>query len=42
MIGGRVLMQSPALEAELLALKQRVDELEEQVRRLAAAVTAES
>lgn len=37
MIGGRMLMESPALDAELLALKKRVDELEEQVRTLTAA-----
>ncbi|GAA3168290.1 hypothetical protein [Nonomuraea salmonea] len=37
MIGGRTLMESPALEVELLALKKRVDELEEQVRTLTAA-----
>ncbi|MFI7465062.1 hypothetical protein [Nonomuraea sp. NPDC049646] len=37
MIGGRMLMESPALEVELLALRKRVDELEEQVRTLTAA-----
>ncbi|MFG1946164.1 hypothetical protein [Nonomuraea sp. NPDC048826] len=37
MIGGRMLMESSALDAELLALKKRVDELDEQVRALTAA-----
>ncbi|MFI9846620.1 hypothetical protein ACIHFD_57030 [Nonomuraea sp. NPDC051941] len=37
MMGGRRLMESPALDAELLALKKRVSDLEEQVRSLTAA-----
>ncbi|MFF0862024.1 hypothetical protein ACFYUV_09725 [Nonomuraea sp. NPDC003560] len=37
MIGARMLMESPAIDAELLALKKRVDELENQVRTLTAA-----
>ncbi|MGW2220901.1 hypothetical protein ACWCSD_38440 [Nonomuraea sp. NPDC001684] len=37
MIGARMLMESPALDAELLTLKKRVDELEDQVRALTAA-----
>ncbi|MEW9550402.1 hypothetical protein [Nonomuraea sp. NPDC050783] len=37
MVGGRMLMESPALDAELLAIKKRVSELEEQVRTLNAA-----
>ncbi|NJP88732.1 hypothetical protein HCN51_04560 [Nonomuraea sp. FMUSA5-5] len=37
MTGGRMIMGSPAIEAELLALRKRVDELEEQVRTLVAA-----
>ncbi|NRQ37706.1 hypothetical protein HII36_38635 [Nonomuraea sp. NN258] len=37
MSGRRMFMDSPALEAELLTLKNRVDELEEEVRTLTAA-----
>ncbi len=37
MIGGRVIMEAPLVEAELLTLKKRVDGLEEQVRTLTAA-----
>ncbi|MEU8251334.1 hypothetical protein [Nonomuraea sp. NPDC048916] len=37
MIGGRVIMESPVLDAELVALKRRVSTLEEQVRTLTAA-----
>ncbi|WP_188195185.1 hypothetical protein [Nonomuraea sp. SYSU D8015] len=37
MIGGRMLMESPALDVELMALKRRVTELEEQIRMLNAA-----
>ncbi|MGW0486011.1 MULTISPECIES: hypothetical protein [Nonomuraea] len=37
MIGGRMLMESPQVDAELLALKKRLDHLEEQVRTLTAA-----
>ncbi|MEV0831076.1 hypothetical protein [Nonomuraea rubra] len=37
MIGGRVIMETPLVDAELLTLKKRVDSLEEQVRTLTAA-----
>ncbi|UBU08771.1 hypothetical protein [Nonomuraea gerenzanensis] len=37
MIGGRVIMEAPLVDAELLVLKKRVDGLEEQVRTLTAA-----
>ncbi|MFD1542726.1 hypothetical protein [Nonomuraea guangzhouensis] len=37
MIGGRMIMESSALDSELLSLKQRVDKLEELVRTLTAA-----
>ncbi|NJP96316.1 hypothetical protein HCN51_43975 [Nonomuraea sp. FMUSA5-5] len=37
MIGGRVIMEAPLVDAELLTLKKRVDSLEEQVRTLTAA-----
>ncbi|WP_431933202.1 hypothetical protein [Nonomuraea jabiensis] len=37
MMGGRRLMESSALDAELVALKKRVSDLEEQVRSLTAA-----
>ncbi|MCK2215881.1 hypothetical protein MF672_019070 [Actinomadura sp. ATCC 31491] len=37
MVGGRMLMESPALDVELLAVKKRLSELEEQVRTLNAA-----
>lgn len=37
MIGGRMVMEAPALDAELLALKKRVNDLEEQMRTLTAA-----
>ncbi|MEO3876014.1 hypothetical protein ABGB18_45205 [Nonomuraea sp. B12E4] len=37
MIGGRMIMGSSALESEMLALRKRVDDLEEQVRTLTAA-----
>ncbi|TMR88898.1 hypothetical protein [Nonomuraea basaltis] len=37
MFGGRMIMEASALEMELLALKRRVDGLEEQVRTLTAA-----
>ncbi|NUW39511.1 hypothetical protein [Nonomuraea rhodomycinica] len=37
MIGGQQIMASPALDAELLALKKRVGALEEEVRTLIAA-----
>ncbi|TMR93642.1 hypothetical protein [Nonomuraea basaltis] len=37
MIGGRMIMESAALDSELLSLKKRVDSLEEQVRTLTAA-----
>ncbi|MET7332299.1 hypothetical protein [Nonomuraea sp. NPDC005650] len=37
MMGGRRLMESSALDAELVALKQRVSDLEEQVCSLTAA-----
>ena len=37
MIGGRMIMESPVLDAELLSLKRRVDKLEELVRTLTAA-----
>ncbi|GAA4535834.1 MULTISPECIES: hypothetical protein [Nonomuraea] len=40
MIGGRVIMEAPAIDAELLALKKRVDDLDEQVRTLTAACLA--
>ncbi|QYC42481.1 hypothetical protein Nocox_24390 [Nonomuraea coxensis DSM 45129] len=37
MVGGRMLMEAPALDLELLALRKRLSELEEQVRTLSAA-----
>ncbi|MEU4514409.1 hypothetical protein AB0G05_33330 [Nonomuraea wenchangensis] len=37
MVGGRMLMEAPALDVELLAVKKRLSELEEQVRTLSAA-----
>ncbi|SEG99901.1 hypothetical protein SAMN05444920_114177 [Nonomuraea solani] len=37
MIGGRMVMEAPVLDAELLALKKRVNQLEEHVRQLNAA-----
>ncbi|TYB50943.1 hypothetical protein FXF51_54770 [Nonomuraea sp. PA05] len=37
MIGGRVIMEAPLVDAELLTLRKRVDSLEEQVRTLTAA-----
>ncbi|MEV4287921.1 hypothetical protein AB0K40_20620 [Nonomuraea bangladeshensis] len=37
MVGGRMLMEAPALDVELLAVKKRLAELEEQVRTLSAA-----
>ncbi|MER7368800.1 hypothetical protein ACI2LC_18925 [Nonomuraea wenchangensis] len=37
MVGGRMLMDTPALDVELLAVKKRLSELEEQVRTLSAA-----
>ena len=37
MIGGRMIMESTVLDAELLSLKRRVDKLEELVRTLTAA-----
>ncbi|MFD1546205.1 hypothetical protein [Nonomuraea guangzhouensis] len=37
MIGGRMIMESSVLDAELLSLKRRVDKLEELVRTLTAA-----
>ncbi|HEX4815015.1 MAG TPA: hypothetical protein VFV66_19920 [Nonomuraea sp.] len=37
MVGGRMLMEASAVDVELLALKKRVSELEEQVRMLNAA-----
>jgi hypothetical protein len=40
MIGGRVIMEASAIDAELLALKKRVGDLEEQVRALTAAYRA--
>lgn len=40
MIGGRVILDTPAIESELMALKKRVDDLEEQVRTIKAAYLA--
>ncbi|MFI7707530.1 hypothetical protein [Nonomuraea sp. NPDC049480] len=37
MIGGRMVMEASAVDLELLALKKRVNDLEEQVRTLTAA-----
>lgn len=37
MATGRMIMESPALDLELVALKKRVTALEEQVRTLTAA-----
>ncbi|MBT2233727.1 hypothetical protein [Nonomuraea sp. NEAU-A123] len=37
MIGGRMIMESSVLDAELLSLKRRVDKLEELVRTLTTA-----
>ncbi|MED7923898.1 hypothetical protein SMD20_06630 [Nonomuraea sp. LP-02] len=37
MVGGRMLMEAPALDVELLAVRKRLSELEEQVRTLSAA-----
>jgi len=37
MIGGRMIMESSALDAELASLKKRVEKLEELVRTLTAA-----
>ncbi|MDP4510006.1 hypothetical protein [Nonomuraea turcica] len=37
MIGGRMVMEAPALDVELLELKKRLNDLEEQVRTLTAA-----
>ncbi|MEV1248712.1 hypothetical protein ACIBO2_56830 [Nonomuraea sp. NPDC050022] len=37
MIGGRMVMESSALDVELLSLKRRVEKLEELVRTLTAA-----
>ncbi|MFI7707452.1 hypothetical protein [Nonomuraea sp. NPDC049480] len=37
MASGRMIMESPALEPQLLVLKKRVTDLEEQVRTLIAA-----
>ncbi|MEU8404346.1 hypothetical protein AB0C28_55040 [Nonomuraea sp. NPDC048892] len=37
MTGGRMIMEAPLVDAELLTLKKRVDSLEEQVRTLTAA-----
>jgi len=37
MIGGRMIMETPAIDVELLTLKRRLAGLEEQVRTLTAA-----
>lgn len=37
MIGGRMIMEKPAIDVELASLKKRVAGLEEQVRTLMAA-----
>lgn len=37
MIGGRMITETSVLEAELLALKKRVSQLEEEMRTLTAA-----
>ncbi|WP_433519341.1 hypothetical protein ACQP2T_29705 [Nonomuraea sp. CA-143628] len=37
MIGGRMIAEASVLDAELLALKKRVNQLEEEVRTLTAA-----
>ncbi|HEX4813595.1 MAG TPA: hypothetical protein VFV66_12675 [Nonomuraea sp.] len=37
MIGGRMVMEASAVDLELMALKKRVNDLEEQVRTLTAA-----
>lgn len=40
MSGGRVILDVPAIESELMALRKRVDDLEEQVRTIQAAYLA--
>ncbi|MFC4114241.1 hypothetical protein [Nonomuraea zeae] len=40
MIGGRVIMETSVVEADLATLRKRVDGLEEQVRALTAAYLA--